>query len=213
VPLSSFLPSLIDGRSDRARSTTPACGQAMARHRGYEQPVHRPLGRLEQVGRFSRIEAATTGCDGQLVVKRRSEAEEALDRLAEGQPECRGDGAVLGCRAGRLPEMVSRRLRLGGVQVLEEGRGEDVASFAEEEALLVAQGQDPGQLRRGVAARPTVGPRDPGWRQAGAPDRWAPRSISREETLEGRPGESPVAARRREDPQAARIAPAAQSGG
>ena len=88
---------------DRARSTVTAGGLAVTRHRGHEQPVHRPLGGLEQVGRLGRVEPAPARRDRQLVMERRAEAEEALDRLAEGQPEPRRDGAVLGGRARTPP--------------------------------------------------------------------------------------------------------------
>ena len=128
-------------------STALASGPAVARHRGHQQPVHRPLGGLEQVRRLGRIEPAPTGRDRQLVMERRAEAEEALDRLAERQAESRRDDAVFGGRAGRLLQMVGRRLGLRRVEVLEKAGGEDVASLPEEEALLVAEGEDPGQFR------------------------------------------------------------------
>jgi len=68
----------------------------VARHRCHQQPVHRPLGGLEQVGRLGCIEPAPAGRDRQLVMEWGAEAEEALDRLAKGQSEFGRDGAVLG---------------------------------------------------------------------------------------------------------------------
>jgi hypothetical protein len=94
-------------------------------------------------------------------MERCAEAKEALDRLAEGQSQCRCDVAVLGGRARSLFEMVSRRFGLRRIEVLEEARGQDMAALPEEEALLVAEGEDPGQLRGCLAARPSVRPRDP----------------------------------------------------
>src|SRR5207249_2418607 len=79
-------------------------------------------------------------------------------------------------------------------------------------ALLVAQGQHPGQFRSDIAARSPVRPRDPARRQPRATNRWTARSICREETLQGGPREPAVATRRCEHPNAAGIAPTAQGG-
>src|SRR5439155_20038616 len=108
--------------------------------------------------------------------------------------------------------MVSRRLGLRRIEVLQEACGEDVAAFPEEQALLVAQGEHPGQFRSDIAARPPVRPRDPARRQPRATNRWTARSICREETLQGGPREPAVATGRREHPNAAGIAPTAQGG-
>ena len=116
----------------------------MARHRRHEKAVHRPFGGLQKVGRLGGIEAPPAGCDGELVMERRSESQEALDRLAEREFEHHRDPAIFGGRHRCLPQMVARRLRLRRVEVLDKARGEDLTSLPEEDPLLVAEREDPG---------------------------------------------------------------------
>jgi hypothetical protein len=80
--------------------------------------------------------------------------------------------------------MVLGGLGLRRVQVLEQSRGEDVATLSEQEALLVTERQDPGQLRGGITTRAPVCPGDPARRQASTADGWATRSIGREQSFE-----------------------------
>ena len=113
-----------------------------------------------------------------------------------------------GC-GGRL-EVVLGRLRLRRVEVLEEAGGEQMAAFPEQHPLLVGQVEDPGQLRRRVATRSPIRARDPARSEAGPTDGRAASTIRREESLERSPREPPVATRRGEDPDPARVAPAPQ---
>ena len=79
--------------SDSCRS------RAVTAHRRHEEAVHRALGGLEQVGRLGGVEATAAGRHRELLVEWHPEAEEALNGLAERQPERRGDAAVLDGRA------------------------------------------------------------------------------------------------------------------
>ena len=71
----------------------------MASHRRHKEPVHRSLGRLEEIGSLGRVESASSSSDRELVMERRAEAEEPLDGLAQRQPERGSDAAVV--RSGR----------------------------------------------------------------------------------------------------------------
>jgi hypothetical protein len=59
-----------------------------------------------------------------------------------------------------------------------------VASFAEENTLLVCQGEHPGKLGCHLATRASVRPGDPRRREAGSGDARTTGSIGRQQPLE-----------------------------
>jgi len=181
-------------------------------HRRHEEPIHRSFGSFEQAGRLGRVEAPSASCDRELLVERHAEAEETLDGLAERKTEGCGDTAVLSCVDCRLIQMVGGRFGPGRIEMLEEPRGQELAALAEEEALAIGEGQDPGQLRRGLTPRSAIRPGDLGGAQPGASERWPTGPICRKEALEGAPRKAAMATRGGEHPDTAGIAPAPKRG-
>jgi hypothetical protein len=92
-------------------------------------------------------------------------------------------------------------LGLRRVEMLEEAGGEELAPLAEQQALFVAEGQDPGQLGADLASGPPVGPGDPARGEPGPAEGRPAGSIRGQQTLQDGPRESTMAARRGEDVQ------------
>ncbi len=182
----------------------------MPGHRRDEEPVHRSLGGLEKVGRFGGIEPAPASRDRELVVERQTEAEESLDGLAEREAERRRDPAVFSGADSGLLQVVARGFWLGCIEVLEQPGGEELATLAKEPALIVGQGQNPGQLGSSLATRASIGSGDPGRRESRAPKGRPTRAVRGQQALERAPREAAMPAWRREHSQAAGVAPAAQ---
>ena len=159
----------------------------MAAHRGHEQAVHGSLGGLEQVGRLGRVEATPARRHRELVVEGRTEAQKAFDRLAEREAERCGNAAVLVGRHGSFVQMLIRRPKVGCVQVSQETRGKELATFPKEDALVISKGKDPGKFRRCLPARTAIGAGDAARGQLRATEGGAPGTIGWEQALERAP--------------------------
>ena len=106
--------------------------------------------------------------------------------------------------------MMAGRFGLRGVEVPEQPCREELATLTKEAALIVSQGEDPGQLRGGSAARASIGPGDPGRCQSRAAERRAPGTVRGQQALERTPREATMTTWGGEDTKTPRVDPAPQ---
>ena len=89
----------------------------MSSHRGNEELVHGPLGRGEKVRGLPRVETATVGGRGQLLMEWGTETEETLNGLVEREPGGRCLTAVVGSARRGLTQKVGGDLSQSADQV------------------------------------------------------------------------------------------------
>ena len=106
-----------------------------------------------------------------------------------------------------------RGLGLCGVEELQQRFGHLLPSVTEQEAVFVAQGQNPREVRRHIAAHMAICALHPGGSHAPGADRRSARSIRRQQALQRGSREAPVATGSGEDAEPSGVTPAAEGGG